>query len=220
MRPPARSCRGSCRTGSRLSSGGAPRAARGSRRAWYLELPRHGVALAADRAVAVAELAAPFAATAEALGLEGAAELAYRPRSRAARAEELAAELAERVEGDLERGFTGHGPHRDELVVRRDGRELRTYGSRGQQRLSLLALLLAGRRVLAAKRGAPPLMLLDDVTSELDALRRERLVELLREAGGQSVIATTDLAHVPGAEPPAVARVVVSDGAVLDAVAA
>src|SRR4051794_26838827 len=182
--------------------------------------PRRGVALTADRAAAVAELAAPFAATAEALGLEGGAEVAYRPRSRAARAEELAAELAERVEGDLERGFTSHGPHRDELVVRRDGRELRTYGSRGQQRLSLLALLLAERGVLAAERGAPPLMLLDDATSELDALRRERLVELLREAGGQSVIATTDLAHVPGAEAPDVARVVVSDGAVLDAVAA
>ena len=43
-------------------------------------------------------------------------------------------------------------------------------------------------------------MLLDDVTSELDSLRRERLVEALREGGGQSVIATTDLAHVPGAE--------------------
>src|SRR3954449_6960043 len=198
----------------------AGRAGPGSLPAWDLELARHGVALAADRAAAVAELAAPFAATAEALGLEGGAELAYRPRSRAARAEELAAELAERVEGDLERGFTGHGPHRDELVVRRDGRELRTYGSRGQQRLSLLALLLAERGVLAAERGAPPLMLLDDVTSELDALRRERLVELLRAAGGQSVIATTDLAHVPGAEAPDVARVVVSDGAVLDAVAA
>src|SRR3954453_5781933 len=198
----------------------AGRAGRGSLPAWDLELARHGVALAADRAAAVAELAAPFAATAEALGLEGGAEVAYRPRSRAAGAEELAAELAERVEGDLERGFTGHGPHRDELVVRRDGRELRTYGSRGQQRLSLLALLLAERGVLAAERGAPPLMLLDDVTSELDALRRERLVELLRAAGGQSVIATTDLAHVPGAEAPDVARVVVSDGAVLDAVAA
>src|SRR3954451_15536548 len=198
----------------------AGRAGRGSLPAWDLELARHGVALAADRAAAVAELAAPFAATAEALGLEGGAELAYRPRSRATRAEELAAELAERVEGDLERGFTGHGPHRDELVLRRDGRELRTYGSRGQQRLSLLALLLAERGVLAAERGAPPLMLLDDVTSELDALRRERLVELLREAGGQSVIATTDLAHVPGAEAAGVARVVVSDGAVLDAVAA
>ena len=102
------------------------------------------------------------------------------------------------MDSDLERGFTGHGPHRDELVLRRAGRELRTYGSRGQQRLGLLALLLAERGVLAAERGAAPLMLLDDVTSELDTLRRERLVELLREGGGQSVIATTDLAPRAG----------------------
>ena len=84
-------------------------------------------------------------------------------------------------------------------MLKRAGRELRTYGSRGQQRLGLLALLLAERGVLAAERGAAPLMLLDDVTSELDSLRRERLVEALREGGGQSVIATTDLAHVPAA---------------------
>ena len=198
----------------------AGRAGRGSLPAWDQELARHGVALAADRAAAVAELDAPFAAHAEALGLEGGAEVAYRPRSKAASAEELAAELAERADSDLERGFTGHGPHRDELVLRRAGRELRTYGSRGQQRLGLLALLLAERGVLAAERGAAPLMLLDDVTSELDTLRRERLVDLLREGGGQSVIATTDLAHVPGGDGPDVARLVVAEGSVRDEVPA
>jgi DNA replication and repair protein RecF len=58
-------------------------------------------------------------------------------------------------------------------------------------------------------------MLLDDVTSELDSLRRERLVEALREGGGQSVIATTDLAHVPGGDEPHVARVSVGEGKVI-----
>jgi recombinational DNA repair ATPase RecF len=87
------------------------------------------------------------------LGLEGGAELAYRPRSQRRDREALAAELAERIDGDLERGFTGHGPHRDELVLRARGRELRAYGSRGQQRLGLLALLLAEREELAAERG-------------------------------------------------------------------
>ena len=79
---------------------------------------------------------------------------AYRPRSRRRR-RGLAAELAERVDGDVERGFTGHGPHRDDLALRRAGRELRAYGSRGQQRLGLLALLLAEREALppsAARR--------------------------------------------------------------------
>ena len=124
-------------------------------------------------------------------------ELRYQPRSEAESAEALAAELAERLDSDLERGFTGHGPHRDDLGFRREGRELRSYGSRGQQRLGLLALLLAEREELAAERGAAPLLLLDDVMSELDATRRERLTDLLRR-DGQAVITTTELDHVPG----------------------
>ena len=168
----------------------------------------------ADRAAVVDDLRPRFAAHAELLGLAGDPEIAYRPRSKATTADELAQELAERVDSDLERGFTGHGPHRDDLTLRRDGRELRAYGSRGQQRLGLLALLLAERAELAAERGAPPLMLLDDVMSELDAGRRARLVDVLR-ASGQSLITTTDLAHVPGGDDAGVARLAIAEGAVL-----
>jgi len=196
----------------------AGRAGRGSLPAWNAELARHGIALMRDRAEAVERLVPRFHAHAADVGLEGAPDLAYRPRSKAADAERLAAELAERVESDVDRGYTGHGPHRDELVFTRDGRELRAYGSRGQQRLGLLALLLAERAELAEERGAPPLMLLDDVMSELDAGRRERLVDVLR-AGGQSVITTTDLAHVPGAEDAGVERVAIADGRILQAAA-
>jgi DNA replication and repair protein RecF len=190
------------------------RGSRGSLPAWDATLARHGIALMRDRAEVVERLSERFAAHAGALGLEGTAELAYRPRSRAATADELAAELAERTDGDLERGFTGHGPHRDDLSLRRDGRELRSYGSRGQVRLGLLALLLAEREELADERGAAPLLLLDDVMSELDASRRGRLVEVLR-AGGQSVITATELAHVPGADEPGVVRVAIAEGRVL-----
>src|SRR5215218_1559631 len=149
----------------------AGRAGRSSLPAWDAELARHGIALMADRAAVVDELRPRFAAHAELLGLAGEPEIAYRPRSRATTAEELAGELAERVDADLERGFTGHGPHRDDLALRRDGRELRAYGSQGEQRLALLALLLAERDALAAERGSPPLLLLDDVLSERDATR-------------------------------------------------
>ena len=69
------------------------------------------------------------------------------------------------------------------LALLRDGRELRAYGSQGEQRLALLALLLAEREALADERGAPPLLLLDDVMSELDADRRERLVERIGARG-------------------------------------
>jgi DNA replication and repair protein RecF len=196
----------------------AGRASRASLPAWDAALARHGVALMRDRGEAITRLAGRFAAHAAQLGLDGEAKLEYRPRSRAESVDDLVAELTERADGDLERGFTGHGPHRDDLSLRRDGRELRSYGSRGQVRLGLLALLLAEREELAAERGAPPLLLLDDVMSELDGPRRARLVDLLR-AGGQSVVTATELGHVPGAEEPGVERVAIAEGRVLQAAA-
>jgi DNA replication and repair protein RecF len=192
---------------------------RSSLPAWDLELARHGIELMRDRAELVELLVPRFAEHAVALGLEDEPSIAYRPRSKAQSPEALAAELAERLDSDLERGFTGHGPHRDDLVLRRAGRDLRAYGSRGQQRLGLLALLLAERDAIAASRDAAPLMLLDDVMSELDASRRERLVNTLR-TGGQALLTTTELGHVPGSEEEAVVRLAVVDGAVLEEVPA
>jgi DNA replication and repair protein RecF len=182
--------------------------------AWDTELARHGIALMGDRAAAVDELAQAFVARAGELGLDGDVALRYKPRSKAASAEELAGELAERTAADVERGFTAHGPHRDDLGFERDRRELRIYGSQGQQRLAVLALLLAEREALARTRGAPPLMLLDDVLSELDPDRRRRLVSLLRTEG-QSVITTADAKLVPGIEEPDVTRLAVSEGTVV-----
>jgi DNA replication and repair protein RecF len=190
----------------------AGRASRSSLPAWDAELARHGIVLRDDRAAAVDLVRGRFAAIGADLGLTGTAELRYKPRSSAATAVDLAAELAERTGSDLDRGFTGHGPHRDDLALRRDGRELRSYGSQGEQRLALLALLLAEREALGEARGQVPLLLLDDVMSELDADRRALLVERLGD-GGQAVITTTDLAHVPGADGPGFARVSVADGA-------
>ncbi|HST55624.1 MAG TPA: DNA replication and repair protein RecF [Solirubrobacteraceae bacterium] len=187
---------------------------------WDRELARHAIALRDDRAAAVELLVAPFADRAATLGLSGAATLKYRPRSRAEDVDAFLAELQERLARDLERGFATHGPHRDDLAFVRDGRELRTYGSQGEQRLGLLALLLAERSVLDTERGRPPLMLLDDVMSELDEQRRELLAAEL-SSSGQSVIATTDLAHVPGAGDARVTRLRVAPGTILqDALAA
>ena len=192
----------------------AGRAGRGSLPAWDGELARHGIALMSDRRDTIERLRPRFAEHAQGVGLEGDAAMEYRPRSKAADAAELAAELAERIDGDLQRGFTGHGPHRDDIAFLLDGRDLRAYGSRGQQRLALLALLLAEREELADVRGTPPLMLLDDPMSELDAGRRERLVDVLRR-GGQSVITVTELGLVPGSDAADVVRVAIVDGAIL-----
>jgi DNA replication and repair protein RecF len=162
---------------------------------WDAELASHGAQLMADRAAAVELVAPTFASRAEELGLPERAGLRYSPRSKADGADGLRAELGERRTADLDRGFTTHGPHRDDLALTHGGRALRTLGSQGQQRLGLLALLFAERDALA-ERGTPPLMLLDDVMSELDSSRRERLSDLVR-ADGQAMITTTDADHVP-----------------------
>jgi len=203
---------------SRIRAGVATRA---SLDGWNVQLARHGIALMEDRARATETVVERFERIAGRLGLDGGPSVGYRPRSRAADAEALAAELAERVEGDLDRGFTGHGPHRDDLALARDGRELRTYGSQGQQRLALLSLLLAEREAISSMRDSIPLALLDDVMSELDRERRHALVSVLQETGGQAVITTTDLDHVPGAGAAGIVRIAVADGRILqDALAA
>jgi DNA replication and repair protein RecF len=180
--------------------------------AWDAELARHGAQLMADRARAVSSIAPAFATRAAELGLPDPVEVRYAPRSKAADAAGLRAELIDRRGADLERGFTTHGPHRDDLALLHGGRPLRTLGSQGQQRVGLLALLFAERDVLGA-RGRPPLMLLDDVMSELDSTRRERLADLVRD-GGQALITTTDVDHVPGASGADVTVASVLDGTV------
>ena len=164
---------------------------------WDRELARHGVELMDHRRELIDELAEPFARRAVELGLPAPAALDYRPHSAARTGDELEGELRERVDADLERGFTMHGPHRDDLVLRVSSRDLRRYGSQGQQRLGLLALLLAERDVLTSLRATHPVMLLDDVLSELDPDRRARLLETLT-GPGQALISTADARTVPG----------------------
>jgi DNA replication and repair protein RecF len=184
---------------------------------WDAELARHGIDLMAARSETVDLLAPRFAARAAELGLSAGAEVVYRPRSPATSVEELTAELLERRAADVERGFTAHGPHRDDLRLLHGGEPLRGFGSQGQQRVGLLALLFAERDVLAAERDRPPLMLLDDVMSELDAARRELLAGLLRE-DGQGIVTATELEHVPGHDGEGVAVLHVDAGAVADGV--
>jgi DNA replication and repair protein RecF len=165
--------------------------------AWDAELAAAGVELIATRAAAADELAPRFAEAAGELGLGDDAELEYRPRSRASDAEELRGELAERRESDLARGFSGHGPHLDELAIGVGGRAARRYASQGQQRMALLALLFAERDALLAAERTPPLLLLDDVTSELDPERRELLCARLAAGDGQALVTATEAGHLP-----------------------
>jgi DNA replication and repair protein RecF len=194
---------------SRVRAGWAPSS---TLEPWSEQLARQALVLMADRQEALDLLAPAFIGIASRLGLDGDPGVRYRPRSKASTAEQFVAELDARLETDLERGFTSHGPHRDELVFSRAGRELRTYGSQGQQRLAILSLLLAEREVLATRRNAAPLMLLDDVMSELDATRRSALVEQLTATDGQALITTTDADHVPAGDRSDTVLIAVEDG--------
>jgi DNA replication and repair protein RecF len=167
--------------------------------AWELELASTGLDLMESRRDAIELLAPEFATAAADLGLPGEASLSYAPRSKAATRAELAAELAERRASDVERGYSQHGPHLDELEIALDGRPVRRYASQGEQRASLLALLFAERRALLGARRHPPLLLLDDVMSELDPDRRKLLATRLAEGPGQALITATEAAHLPDA---------------------
>ena len=113
--------------------------------------------------------------------------------------------LAARVDRDLERGTTGLGPHLDELAVLAGTRELRLFGSQGEQRVAVLALVLGEAALLAEDGGVAPLLLLDDVLSELDPGRRDALARLL-QGRGQALVTATDASFLPG-EPDLLLRV-------------
>lgn len=91
---------------------------------------------------------------------------------------------------DRARGFTGVGPHRDDLVVLLNGNDARQSASRGETRSIVLALKLTELEVVESKTGVRPLLLLDDVFSELDGKRRRMLATTLQEY--QTFITTTD----------------------------
>jgi DNA replication and repair protein RecF len=104
--------------------------------------------------------------------------------------------LEARLDRDLERGSTGLGPHLDDVVLTSSTRDLRSFGSQGEQRLTVLALLLAEAELIADRRGFPPLLLLDDVLSELDPNRRRVLAERVQQAG-QTLVTATQAASLP-----------------------
>jgi DNA replication and repair protein RecF len=108
-----------------------------------------------------------------------------------------AEELERRLDRDLDRGATSLGPHLDDLGVLSAGRDLRTFGSQGEQRLAVLALLLGEAELLEERRGVRPLLLLDDVLSELDPDRRRILAERVR-ASGQALVTSASRAALPG----------------------
>jgi DNA replication and repair protein RecF len=156
---------------------------------WTAQVADLGAKLATARRRVLDLLGPGLAERAGELGLEDVS-LDYRADSLSVTA------LEARLDRDLERGATGLGPHLDEIAIVSGSRDLRSFGSQGEQRLAVLSLLLAEADLIAETRPFPALLLLDDVLSELDSQRRSVLANLL-PAGGQALITATDLSGLP-----------------------
>ncbi len=168
---------------------------------WEPALAEHGAVIWRERGNWVAAHAEHFAELCVAIGESGAAGL------RLARSVDddddagarLLEALSRRRKLDLMRGATQSGPHRDDLALTLDGRELRTFGSSGQQRTAAIALRLLEAATLRSAIGLEPLLLLDDPFAELDSRRTARILELLLAEGemGQCVLVVPRETDIP-----------------------
>jgi DNA replication and repair protein RecF len=163
---------------------------------WDAQLATVGMDLVARRRAAVDALGGEMEQLHGDLGGRGQVRLEYRSSlGEAPSLESVQAELVRRRGEELRRGQTLVGPHRDDLLIELDGRDARAFGSRGQQRLLALALRLSEVAPVTAVVGSPPVLLLDDALSELDAHVQRRVLE--RVEGQGQVFLTTAEARLP-----------------------
>ncbi|MDE2125318.1 MAG: DNA replication/repair protein RecF [Armatimonadetes bacterium] len=171
--------------------------------AWNLRLAQCGSAVSLRRwqfinvmAPLAAQLYADLCSTPHCFSVRYAANVPVPDEPTAERMEQAFLDRLERVQPDeIRRGVTLAGPHRDDLVMTIDGADARHFGSQGEQRTAALALKLAEFKMLEEQLGEPPILLLDDVMSDLDRQRRTKLLELALGAG-QTMITGADIAEL------------------------
>lgn len=160
--------------------------------AWDAPLAQHGATLVRARRGWVMRMAKDFAEHCARIGERGTVELRYASavNPNAESVEQLISEtLGSRYTTDLRMGLTTFGPHRDDLAMQLDGRDLREFGSAGQQRTAAIALRTLEAMTLRDARDSAPVFLLDDPFAELDERRAARVLTLLREVGlGQTIL--------------------------------
>ncbi|HEX6059393.1 MAG TPA: DNA replication and repair protein RecF [Gemmatimonadaceae bacterium] len=212
----------------------AARTGRGDARiaVWDAPLAEHGATLWTARVAWVRDAAPRFAERCAAIGerapvrmryatpllqraadgTDAAAGATHAAHERGAVADALLAALASGRPHDLRRGITHAGPHRDDLELTIAGRDLRTFGSAGQQRTAAIALRMLEAETLRAAVGRAPVFLLDDPFAELDARRAHRILELLARSGlGQTVLTVPRASDIPQ-ELTSLERMTIRDG--------
>jgi DNA replication and repair protein RecF len=167
---------------------------------WEPALAEHGSRLIETRARWVASSAPEFARLSEEIGENGEAQIRYvSPFAESeARYDVLLAAFEEKRALDMRRGLTHVGPHRDDLELTLDGRDLRLFGSAGQQRTAAIALRMLEAATLRDHAGAEPVLLLDDPFAELDIRRAARILLMLEKRGlGQTILVVPREADIP-----------------------
>ena len=159
--------------------------------AWNQELVQVGTEIVDARAKAVAELEPEAARCHSQIAAGERLEVRYLGPP-----ENLAEAVNNSVGEDLRRGSTSVGPHRDDLRILLDGQEARAYGSQGQQRTAVVSLKLAEADLIGRRAGERPVLLLDDVLSELDGERRAALLHEVA-AGGQVIVTSVEAGPFP-----------------------
>jgi DNA replication and repair protein RecF len=184
-----------------LRDGHAPGSARASLPAWNESLSQHGARLIERRRLFLERLAQLASETHGVLS-DGrdSLQVTYNPSfplgdltSADAIQARFLEELALVSGEEAARGTTVRGPQRDDIAFLVNGQDCRGFGSQGQQRTVALSLKLAERRLIEELVGEPPLLLLDDVLSDLDDARRSLLFDLTSQAGSQTFLSCTNL---------------------------
>ncbi len=155
---------------------------------WEHQLALHGAAMRTTRTEWVEALAPMARERHSALGDGESLEVGYRANDDA----DLAGSLAARRGQDIHRGSTTVGPHRDELEITVAGADARYFGSQGQQRTAVVAIKLGVLALAQDAFGFPPMLLLDDIFSDLDDRRRAHLMDIAYGSGGQVFVTCTE----------------------------
>ncbi len=161
---------------------------------WEEQMAEHGVALRLARIAYFADLVGVAKDAHAEIGDGEDLVVTYEAKDESITANELREALAGMRREDQRRGGASSGPHRDDFSLTVAGRDVRAFGSQGQQRTAVIGVKLGMLRVAADQLGFAPLLLLDDILSDLDEKRRARLIDAVLRLADQALLTCTEAA--------------------------